>query len=127
MAGSVQTKQHVPTHQDGARSRPIDLVYLARQTLGDPGLESEILMLYSEMAATYLKRVTDSSEPEDIAVGLHALKGASAGIGANAVAEQARSAEEEIRASGKIGGETLGDLAIAVEEVRVFISELLAQ
>lgn len=108
------------------RGRPIDLVYLARQTLGDPGLEGEILTLFSEMSATYLDRVRQAASSEEAAIGLHALKGAAAGVGAGAIASEAAAAERDLQATGSVGEERLSDLAIAVEEARVFISDLLS-
>jgi len=127
MADAVKSNPEVQAQPDGMRSRPIDLVYLSRQTLGDPGLESEILILFSQMASTYLKRAVENTTPEDRKMALHALKGAAAGIGAGAVADTARDAETEMRDTGKVSEEALGDLAMAVEEVRSFISQLLAK
>jgi len=106
-------------------ARPIDLVYLARQTLGDPGLESEILMLFSRMASTYLDRVSNSEDNSEIAHGLHSLKGAAAGIGAGGIATEAQAAEGEFRETGKLSDERLSDLSMKVEEVQVFITGLL--
>jgi HPt (histidine-containing phosphotransfer) domain-containing protein len=106
--------------------RPIDLVYLARQTLGDPGLEAEILMLFSRMAAVYLERISDSMDENEIAHALHSLKGAAAGIGAAGIAMEAQAAEGEFRETGKLTDERLSDLSIKVEEVQVFITGLLS-
>ena len=125
MAGAVKSTPEALSQPDGMRSRPIDLVYLSRQTLGDPGLETEILSLFSEMAAAYLKKVTDSGDPAEIAIGLHSLKGAAAGIGASGLATEAKAAEAEMKDTGTIGAERLSDLAIAVEEVRAFIASIL--
>ena len=127
MSGAVKSTPEVLSQPDGMRSRPIDLVYLSRQTLGDPGLETEILSLFSEMAAAYLKKVTDSGDPAEIAIGLHSLKGAAAGIGAGSLAAEAKAAESEMQETGALSAERLGDLAIAVEEVRAFISGLLGK
>lgn len=113
--------------QSKGRDRPIDLGYLARQTLGDPGLEAEILILFSSMAATYLDRVVHADNLAAMAIGLHSLKGAAAGIGARSVASEAAAAEVEMRETGKVSDERLSDLGIAVEEVRHFITGLLAE
>ena len=127
MADAVKSSPEILSQPDGMRSRPIDLVYLSRQTLGDPGLETEILLLFSEMAGTYLKRAVENAVPEEREMALHSLKGAAAGIGAGAVASAARDAEAEMRENGKVSDEALSDLAMAVEEVRGFISQLLAK
>ncbi len=108
-------------------NRPIDLVYLARQTLGDPALEAEILVLFAKMAKSYVDRVTDSLDGTEIAHGLHALKGAAAGIGAAAIAMEAAAAEAELQETGRLSAERMGDLSIAVEETLTFIDHLLVE
>lgn len=73
--------------------RPIDLVHLARQTLGDRSLEQEILSLYLRQARTLLQRIEDSHcarERCDIA---HTLKGSSRAVGAWHVATAAEAIE----------------------------------
>jgi HPt (histidine-containing phosphotransfer) domain-containing protein len=128
MAGTPLEKNMVSQSRAEPRGRPIDLVFLARQTLGDPGLEAEILSLFSRMTEVYLARVTDEATDMDaLKHGLHSLKGAAAGVGARAVATEAAAAEAELRDTGKLGAERLSDLTIAVEEVQVFISGLLAE
>lgn len=107
------------------RTRPIDLVFLARQTLGDPGLEAEILMMFDQMSSAYLARVHAAATPEDVSISLHSLKGAARGIGAAGIAAHAKDAEDEFEVSGRIEAETLSDLSIAVTEVSTFISGLL--
>jgi hypothetical protein len=127
MAGAALKHNKARAPKTDTRARPIDLVFLARQTLGDPGLEAEILSLFSAMAATYLKRISDAHNQGDVALGLHALKGAAAGIGAGAIALEAAGAEGELAETGKVSAERLSDLTIVVEEVQVFISSLLAK
>ncbi len=105
--------------------RPIDLVHLSRQSLGDPGLESEILMMFDQMVHTHMSRIRETVDVEVILYNLHALKGASAGVGAKSIAVLALTAEQEMKASQKLSHESLADLRIAVEEVRHFIAELL--
>ncbi len=124
-ASAVLTDKNVSQKRSAMSGQPIDLVYLARQTLGDPGLEAEVLMLFSRMAAAYLEKVTDSVDGEEITLGLHSLKGAAAGIGAGAIAIEAEAAEAEWRETGRLGAERLSDLAMKVEEVQVFIAGLL--
>lgn len=55
---------------------PIDRVHLARQTLGDPSLASEVLHMYNEMAVTYFARLEGATNRNDLMINLHALKGA---------------------------------------------------
>jgi HPt (histidine-containing phosphotransfer) domain-containing protein len=73
--------------------RPIDLVHLARQTLGDRSLEQEILTLYLKQAQTLLARIEEvgcTRERSDLA---HTLKGSSRAVGAWQVASAAEAIE----------------------------------
>jgi len=105
--------------------RPIDLVHLSRQSLGDSGLEAEILRMFDQMALDYMSKIRQSTNVETTLMHLHALKGASAGVGANNIAILAKAAEMETKLAGKLSNECLADLRMAVEEVRYFIAELL--
>ena len=103
--------------------RPIDMVHLSRQSLGDPGLEEEILRMFDQLAGAYVSRLRSAVNRDDILLNLHSLKGASAGVGATGVSGLAAEAEIECRKSGKLSGERLPDIGMSVEEVRAFISE----
>ena len=105
--------------------RPIDMEHLSRQTLGDPGLEQEVLRLFDQMSHTYYERLEVSTSVEELLRNLHTLKGAAAGVGAFALAELARVAEAELRAGGPVNPERIDDLAVAVQEVSAFIGDRL--
>lgn len=105
---------------------PIDRIHLARQTLGDVSLAEEVLRLYDEMARVTFDRLQHSTTRNDLMVHLHALKGASLGVGAFALAELARVAEDELRAGMPVNPERVEDVGIAVEEVRAFIAPMIA-
>lgn len=108
-----------------ASGRPIDLVHLSRQSLGDPGLEEEILRTFDQLVQTYVARIREVGKSDTVLFNLHCLKGAAAGVGANSIAALARSAEDEVRGEGALSGESMADLGMAVEEVRTFIASLL--
>ena len=112
-------------HKAKTDLRPIDLVHLSRQSLGDPGLEAEILRMFDQMLLTHMSRIRQSTDVETLLLNLHSIKGASAGVGANNIAVLARAAEMETNLAGKLSHECLADLRMAVEEVRYFIAELL--
>ena len=101
---------------------PIDLEHLSRQTLGDEGLEREVLRLFDEMSHVYYARLEQSTNVADLLRNLHTLKGAAAGIGAFGLAELARVAEAELRQGSPVNPERIDDLNIAVEEVSAFIA-----
>ncbi|WP_404403183.1 Hpt domain-containing protein [Pelagibacterium halotolerans] len=106
-------------------SRPIDLVHLARQTLGDKALECEVLRMFDRQVNLYFERVRATTDPDELAMGLHTLKGASVGIGAVSLAGVARAAEVELRETGALDAETLDDMAMAVAEVSAYIQSIV--
>jgi HPt (histidine-containing phosphotransfer) domain-containing protein len=100
---------------------PIDLTHLKKQTLGDPGLELEVLRLFDEMSHVYYSRLEASTTVADLLANLHTLKGAASGIGAFGLAELARVAETELRDGAAVNPERIEDLHLAVEELSSFI------
>lgn len=73
--------------------RPVDLVHLARHTLGDPDLEREVLLLFVVQARAYLSRLKEAGNERTWRETAHTIKGAARGIGAWHVADQAEFAE----------------------------------
>jgi HPt (histidine-containing phosphotransfer) domain-containing protein len=104
---------------------PIDMEHLSRQTLGDPGLEMEVLRLFDEMSHVYYGRLETSTTVPDLLRNLHTLKGAASGIGAFGLAELARVAESELREGAPVNPERIDDLHLAVEELSAFIHQRL--
>jgi HPt (histidine-containing phosphotransfer) domain-containing protein len=81
----------------------LDGAHLERMTLGDRGLEREVLQIFVRQAAMIVGRLVEA-EPRLIAVAAHTLSGSARGIGAWRVA---RAAERVGRASGEASGERL--------------------
>src|SRR5215218_2816139 len=88
-----------PTEIDSAEApslapdeRPIDLVHLARTTLGDRGLEREVLQLFDRQSALLVARMR-SAAPAGIVTLAHTLKGSARGIGAWRLARAAEALE----------------------------------
>lgn len=106
-------------------NRPIDLVHLARQTLGDRALECEVLRMFDSQLSVYFARVRETRDPEALAMGLHTLRGASLGIGATVLVQAVREAETELAKTGQVQSETRDDMAIAVAETSTYIARLL--
>jgi HPt (histidine-containing phosphotransfer) domain-containing protein len=127
MARNTAAAQPEETPQNRKRRlRPIDLVHLAKQCLGDEALELEILQLFDTTIATYYGRLQDATTPEEVAMNLHAIKGAASGVGAWAISEMAAALESDHRAGQDLSVEQIDDLGLAVEDVRGFIARLLA-
>jgi HPt (histidine-containing phosphotransfer) domain-containing protein len=101
--------------------RPIDLVHLARMTLGERSLEREVLALFDRQSTLLLARMR-SAAPAGVATLAHTLKGSARGIGAWRVA---RAAEALEAADAADLGAALDRLAAATEEARALIVELL--
>lgn len=103
--------------------QPIDHQHLARMTLGDAGLECEVLALFSAQAASLM--ATLQALPPDAAALAHTLKGSARAIGAFGVAEAADELEQALR-SGDAAGDALPALGFAVEAAREAIATRLA-
>jgi HPt (histidine-containing phosphotransfer) domain-containing protein len=108
-------------------SGPVDRAHLARQTLGDPGLEQEVLRLFEEASRRYFVRIEHASDVPELLGHLHTLKAAAMGVGARALADLARTAEEEIRAGKPVAPERIEDLHMAVLECSAWIERFLAR
>ena len=105
--------------------RPIDLVHLARMTLGDRGLEREVLQLFDRQVTMLIARVREGSRCA-VAALAHTLKGSARGIGAGRVAGAAEAVELASAAGGD--GElhlAVDRLAAAADEARAVIADLL--
>lgn len=118
---------HTPAQTAPAErvGRPIDLVHLAKQCLGDANLEFEVLRLFDTTMVTYLDRLNRSVTFDELALNLHSMKGAAMGVGAGPIADLAKTAEKELRLGRPLSQELISDIGIAVEEVRVFIADML--
>ena len=69
--------------------RPIDLVHLARTTLGDPSLEGEMLEAFGSKASMLMLRMQQAAR-SSICAAAQALKGSAQGIGVGASLWQLR-------------------------------------
>ena len=101
--------------------RPIDLVHLARTTLGDRSLEREVLQLFDRQSTLLLERMR-AALPGSLGMLAHTLKGSARGIGAWRVA---RAAEAVELAEGAQAEGALDALAAATDEARAIIADLL--
>lgn len=73
--------------------KPVDLVHLARQTMGDRDLEKEVLGLFLSHCEAYLDEFKNA--PDDLCrkQAAHRIKGAARSLGAWELAELAELAE----------------------------------
>jgi HPt (histidine-containing phosphotransfer) domain-containing protein len=101
---------------------PIDRAHLARMTLGDPGLEREVLAMFAGQSASLMDHLAGS--PPNAADLAHTLKGSAMAIGAFRVADAADCLETALR-NDDSGAEPLMALADAVTEAGLAIGCIL--
>lgn len=101
---------------------PIDLDHLRRMTLGDAGLEREVLAMFAAQSAKLIDAL--AALPAEAAALAHTLKGSARAIGAPAVAEAAGGLEAAL-AGGHDPAEPLAELVEAVAQARAAIDAML--
>lgn len=102
------------------KKRPVDLVHLARHTLGNRDLEREVLQIFVRQSAIYLDRIQGAKSGSEQQMAAHTIKGSARGIGAWEVAECADALENAASTPA-----ALSQLAEAVEKTNNFILALL--
>jgi HPt (histidine-containing phosphotransfer) domain-containing protein len=115
-----------PAATDAPEAAAIDRRHLARMTFGEASLERELLELFDRQAAMLIVRMR-AGGPTAIAPLAHTLKGSASGIGAGRVASAAHAAELTAGASPTECSLAVDRLALAVDEARALIAELLRQ
>ena len=101
---------------------PIDVDHLGRMTLGDAGLEREVLAMFAAQAASLI--VALATMPEDAGALVHTLKGSARAIGAFAVADASERLEAVMR-DGESPAAALTDLEDAVAKARTAVDAIL--
>jgi hypothetical protein len=103
----------------------IDLEHLARMTMGEPGLDHEVLILFERQAGILLARMRGAPAPV-VAAFAHTLKGSARGIGAWRVAEAAGVVEVKAgQPDDRAAAEALARLAVAVDEAKAVIADMV--
>jgi HPt (histidine-containing phosphotransfer) domain-containing protein len=100
------------------RSRPVDLAHLARQTMGDRGLEQEVLALFVQQALSVRDKIADATLNDRLLLA-HGLKGSARGVGAFAIADWASEVEHR-----PDDAQTMGRLGVLIDDVRDFIAAI---
>jgi HPt (histidine-containing phosphotransfer) domain-containing protein len=101
----------------------IDMEHLSHMTLGERGLETEVLRLFERQAELLLARMREVG-PEGVATLAHTLSGSAKGIGAWRVAAAAEATECAVKQSAPLDPAMAG-LAASVDEARRAIAGLL--
>ena len=101
-----------------SKVRPIDLVHLAKQTMGDKALEIEVLQMFARQARACLGEIA-SGEAKKIVAAAHRLKGAASAVGAFRVSETAEMLEYNAGDAASVAA-----VGAAVVEAENFILKL---
>ncbi|HTJ56432.1 MAG TPA: hypothetical protein VL418_02550 [Devosiaceae bacterium] len=126
MGMTAERAHRAPKPRKRVAARPIDMMHLAKQALGDPALELEILRMFDQRLEKHFGRLETSGSVEDLLAQLEFIRKASIGIGAWSLAQHAHVMETELKAGEPVNPERVEDIHIAVEEVRTFIGEQIA-
>jgi HPt (histidine-containing phosphotransfer) domain-containing protein len=101
-----------------ARGRAIDLMHLARQTMGDRALEQEILGMFVHQTQQVRERIVHADQAECKRLA-HGLRGSAGSVGAFAIADCAAAIEadpEDAQAKRK--------LTRLIDEARDFVAAI---
>jgi HPt (histidine-containing phosphotransfer) domain-containing protein len=101
---------------------PIDMAHLERMTLGDMGLEREVLAMFAGQSAGLYRAL--AALPPETATLVHTLKGSAQAIGAVRVAAAAEGLEEALRC-GADAPQALAALRDSVAEAKAAIDAFL--
>lgn len=116
----VGARQFVGPHDESCRagrSQPIDREHLARQTMGDRAIESEVLALFAAQALAVRERMGGACTQERLRLA-HGLKGSARGVGAFAVADCVAQIEDDPE-----DGVLIERLFVLIDQVRDFIAK----
>jgi HPt (histidine-containing phosphotransfer) domain-containing protein len=122
MALHLERIEWMPSPPLAPDDGPIDIEHLGRMTLGDAGLEREVLAMFAGQAVGLIDAL--AALPADAAEIAHTLNGSARAIGAFQVAEAAEAFEAALRDGGE-PSEALTALKHAVAQARGAIDAML--
>ncbi len=103
---------------------PVDFDHLRRYTLGDKGLEAEVLELFLAQLPETIASLRTASTERDWKMAAHTLKGSSRAVGAWRIANLAQEAESLLCGSQPAAcSEAISKLEAAVSEATWFVRE----
>jgi HPt (histidine-containing phosphotransfer) domain-containing protein len=101
-----------------ARTRPVDLVHLARQTMGDRALEQEVLGLFVQQALNVRDQIGRATPAEKLQL-VHGIKGSARSVGAFAIGDWAEQIEQS-----PDDRQLMARLGRLIDELREFIAAI---
>ena len=126
MSLHIERVEWMPSPPLAPDDGPIDLSHLQRMTLGDAGLEQEVLAMFSAQSAKILGEILGelTTMPAGRAAHAHTLKGSARAIGAFAVADAAARLETAFSADSD-PSQPLAELVATIAEARAAIDLIL--
>jgi len=113
--------------QNDQIDRPVDLVHLSRQTLGNRELEREILRLFHKQSGIYLERMRHAKSAAEWREAVHTIKGSARGIGAWGVVSIAEKVEKVAAARlKKQKTRMIAEFSGKLKDANAFIDGVLA-
>lgn len=111
--------------QDGSAGA-VDLVHLARYTLGEAALERVVLELFCTQSVLYLEQMRAAMSDKAWKDAAHSLKGSARAVGAWRAAQAAERAEA-LKGDGltQFRAARIGELEASLREAESFITALL--
>ncbi len=127
-AGPVNTASRRESPVLGDQDAPIDLVHLARQCQGDPGLEEELLGLFGELARSLAAQMSDPQMRLELKANVaHKLRGSALAVGAGRVARAAEAIEAMARSAGGCDGPDEEQTRAAIAALQATVAAAIAQ
>ncbi|MGJ8527600.1 Hpt domain-containing protein [Maritalea sp.] len=127
MASATAFAPHAQNNiNEYGQERLIDLVYLARQTMGSKSLEIEILRLFKTQLEIHLDSFAESEDDGQLRMRLHTIKGASGGVGAFEIGQLAATAEAYLIKGEEIPDGQIDGLRQGIQSTVIYINQLLA-
>jgi len=123
-AARVETA--APPKEQKLPSRPVDLVHLARYTLGERSLEREVLELFCTQSVLYLEQLRAAMSDKAWKDAAHSLKGSARAVGAWRAAQAAERAEA-LQGDGLVQfrAARIGEIETSLREAEAYIASLL--
>ena len=117
-----QNPQTCAATTDYLQLSPVDLKHLRRYTMGDAGLEKEVLELFLGQLPQTIAALSHAASDRDWRIAAHTLKGSGRAVGAWRIARLAEQAERVLSVKNQvICGEAVARIEEAANEAKTFI------
>jgi HPt (histidine-containing phosphotransfer) domain-containing protein len=123
---AIQFTERNATLRPAASDMAIDRAHLARYTMGDAGLEREILELFVNHLPNIIRDLGLAGNDKDWHMAAHALKGSARAVGAWRLARCGETAERLGVTDREAADEVLTQISAAAAEASACVSRIIA-